>query len=80
MWKFKLDLSNYEIKGYLKKQPMLIHQISTKKIDLASLKSEINKLGIGKLETTPVGLIKVSCVVKNEVVKIILYDELVKKS
>ena len=51
-----------------------------KKIDLASLKSEINKLGIGKLKTTPVGLSKVSCVVKNEVVKIILYDELVKKS
>ena len=36
---------------------------SVKNVDLASLKSEIDKLGIGKLETTAVD------VVKNKVVK-----------
>ena len=46
---------------------------------LASLKSEIDKLDIGKLETTPVGLSKLSDLVKNEVAKKTVYNELVKK-
>ena len=37
--------------------------------DLASLKSEIDKLDIGILETTPVDLIRLSDLVKNEVLK-----------
>ena len=45
----------------------------------SSLKSNIYKLGIGKLETTPVDLNQLSDLVKNEVVKKTLYDELVKK-
>ena len=36
-----------------------------KKVDLARLKSKIDKLDIGKLETTPVDLSKLSDVVKN---------------
>ena len=40
-----------------------------KKVDLASLKSEIDKLDIGKLETTPVHLSKLNYGVQNEVVK-----------
>ena len=40
-----------------------------KKFDLASLKSEIDKLDIGKLETTPVDLSKLCNVLKNEVVR-----------
>ena len=40
----------------------------TKKVDLASLKSKIDKLNIGKLETSPVDLSKPSDVVKNNVV------------
>ena len=41
-------------------------------------KSEIDELDIGKLETTPVDLSKLSDVVKNEAVKKTVYDELVK--
>ena len=39
-----------------------------KQLDLASLKLEIDKLHIGKLETTPVNLSELSDIVKNEVV------------
>ena len=42
-------------------------------------KSEINKLVIGRLETTQVGLSKLSDVVKDEVTRKTVYDELVKK-
>ena len=51
----------------------------TKKVDLVSLKSEIDKLDIGKLETTPIDLSRLSDVVKNEVVKKTEYNELAKK-
>ena len=43
------------------------------------MKSKVNKLDIAKLETTPVGLSKLSDAVKNEVVKKTEYNELVKK-
>ena len=36
---------------------------------LSNLKSEVDKLDIGKLETTPVDLSKLSNVVKNDVIK-----------
>ena len=39
---------------------------------------EINKLDIGKLETTPVDLSKLSNVLKNKIVRKTVYDELVK--
>ena len=48
-----------------------------KKIDSANLKSEIDRLDIDKLETTPVDLSKLSDVVKNEVVKKTEYNKLV---
>ena len=51
---------------------MLIHQILLK-VHLAELKSEIDKLDIGKSETTPVDLSQLSDVVKNEVVKKTVY-------
>ena len=44
-----------------------------------TLKSEVDKLDIGKLETTPVDLSKLSKVVKNDIVKETEYNELVKK-
>ena len=47
--------------------------------DLSSLKSKIDELDIGKLKTTPIDLSKLSDVVKNDVVKKAVYDELVKK-
>ena len=45
---------------------------------LNSLKSKVDKLDIGKLETAPVDLSKLSNVVQNDVVKKNEYDELVK--
>ena len=42
---------------------------SALKANLASLKTEIDKLGIAKLAPVPVGLSKLSDVVKNDVVK-----------
>ena len=44
-----------------------------------NLKSEVDKLDIGKLETNRTDLSKLSNVVKNEVAKKTEYDELVKK-
>ena len=40
-----------------------------KKVDLASLKSEIDKLDSSKSETTPAPLSKLSDIVKHEVVQ-----------
>ena len=50
-----------------------------KRVGLASFKSEIDKLDIGKLETTSVDLINLRDVVKNEVVTKTVYGGLVKK-
>ena len=82
MWvnvKVELDLSNYATKADLKNATGVDTLKFAKKVDLASLKSEIDKLDIGKLETTSVDLSKLSDAVKNEVVRNTLYDELVKK-
>ena len=57
---------------------VLIHQKFAKKTDLASLKSDIDELDIDELETTPADLSKLSDGVKNEVVKKVEYNELVK--
>ena len=78
--KVELDLSNYAKKADLKNATGVDTFEFAKKVDLASLKSEIDKLDIGKLETTSVDLSKLSDAVKNEVVKKTVYDELVKKS
>ena len=43
------------------------------------MKNKVDKLYIGKLETTPVDLSKLSNAVKNDVIKKTEYDELVKK-
>ena len=60
------------------KKPTSAHSSKfDKKIGLTSLKSEIDKLDIGKLETTPVDLSKLSDVVKNEIVKKTEYNKLV---
>ena len=77
--KVELDLSNYATKADLKNATGVDTLKFAKKVDLASLKSEIDKFGIGKLETTSVDLSKLSDAVRNEVVRNTLYDELVKK-
>ena len=49
------------------------------KTNLASLKTEVNKLDIHKLVPIPVDLSKLSDVVKNDVVKKNVYNKLVAK-
>ena len=49
------------------------------KTNLASLKTEVDKLDIDKLEQVPVNLSKLSDVIKNDVVKKDMYDKLVAK-
>ena len=43
------------------------------------MKNKVDKLDIGKLETTPVDISKLTNIVKNDAVKKTEYDELVKK-
>ena len=57
---------------------MLILQVLHKK-NLASLKTEVDKLDIAKLAPVPVDLSKLSDVVKNDAVKRDVYDKLVAK-
>ena len=49
------------------------------KINLASLKTEVDKLDINKLVLVPVDLSKLTDVVKNDVAKKTVYDKLVAK-
>ena len=67
--KAKVDLSNYATKTDIRN----ISQVNTSsfalKTNLANLKTEVDKLDIDKLAPVPVDLIKLSDVVKNDVVK-----------
>ena len=49
------------------------------KSNLASLKTEVDKIDVDKLKAVPVDLSKLSNVVKNDVVKKTVYDKLVTK-
>ena len=67
--KVELDLTNYTTKTDLKN---VIHaDVSSyaSKTNLAALKSEIDKVDVDKLKTTPSDLAKLSNVVKNDLVK-----------
>ena len=64
-------------KIWLKKTAVVDTSNVFKKTDLASLKSEFDRLDIDKLESTPVDLIKLTNVVKNEVIEKTVYDHLV---
>ena len=63
--KFELDLSNFATKSYLKSATDVGTSKFANKVDLASLKSEIDELDMGKLETTSVALSKLRDVFKN---------------
>ena len=75
----KVDLSNYATKTDLKNISHIDVSSYSLKSNLASLKTEVDKLDIDKLKPVPVDLAKLSNVVKNEVVKKIDYDKLVAK-
>ena len=74
----KVDLSNYATKTYLKNVTHVDTSSFALKTNLSSLKTEFDKLDIAKL-TVPVDLSKLSYVVKNEVVKKTVYDQLAAK-
>ena len=75
--KIESDLSNYAKKADLKSVAGVTTSNFAKKSDLASLKPDIDKLDIDKLETALVDFSKLSDLVKN-VAKKIAYDELIK--
>ena len=78
--KVEFDFSNYGTKADLKNATHLDMSKFGKKVDSASLKWEIDKLDINKLQITAVGLTKLSGVVKNEFLKKTEYKESVKKT
>ena len=75
----KVDLSNYATKADLKNAKWIDTSKLAAKSDLASLKAEIGKLDIYKLVPVLIDLSRLSDVVKNEVVKKTVYDNLVAK-
>ena len=74
----KVDLSNYATKTDLKNVTHVDTSSFALKTNLASLKTEVDKLDIDKLVPVPVDLSKLSDVVKNDVKKAV-YDKLVAK-
>ena len=74
----KIDLSNYAAKADIKNISDLNTSRFALKSNLASLKTEVDKLDIDKLLPVPVDLSKLSDVVKKDVKKPV-YDKLVKK-
>ena len=74
----ELDLSSYATKSDLQKVTSINTSKFTKKVDLGNLKSDVNDLVIDNLKTVPVDLSKLSNLVKNDVFKRTLNDELVK--
>ena len=75
----KVDVSNYATKTDLKNIAHVNTSNFALKTNLASLKTEVDKLDIDKLAPVPVDLSKLSDVVKNDVVKKTVYDKLVAK-
>ena len=65
----KVDLSNYATKTDLKNVTHVDTSSFALKTNLASLKTEVDKLDIGKLTTVPVDLSELSNVVKNDFAK-----------
>ena len=64
----KVDLSNYSIKTDIKNISHIDTSSFALKSNLASLKTEVDKLDIDKLVPVPVDLSKLSDVVKTDVV------------
>ena len=75
----KVDLSNYATKTGLKNVRYVDTSSFALKTNLASLKTEVDKLEIDKLVPVPIDLSKLSDVVRNNVVKKTVYDQLVTK-
>ena len=75
----ELDLTCYATKTDLKNVTHDDVSNFALKSNLASLKTEVDKIDADKLKTVPVDLSKLSNVVNNDVVKKVVYDRLVTK-
>ena len=75
----KADLSNYVTKADLENATRIDTSNFALKSNLVSLKTEVGKLDIDKLIPVPVDFSKLRDVVKNEIVKKTVYDNLVAK-
>ena len=67
--KVELDLTNYATKTDLKNITHVDVSSFASKTNLAALKTEVDKIDVDKLKTTPTDLAKLTNVVKNDVVK-----------
>ena len=77
--KVKLDLSNYATKTSIKNILHVDTSGFALKTNLANLKTEVDKLDIGKLVAVTVDLSKLSDLVKSDVAKKTEYDKLAGK-
>ena len=75
----KVDLSNYKTKADIKNISHVDTSSFALKTNLASLKTEVDKLDIDKLVPVPVDLSKLSDAVKNDIVKKAVYDKSAEK-
>ena len=75
----KVDLSSQATETDLKNVTHIDTSSFGLRTNLASLKTEVNKLDIGKLAPVPVDLNKLNDVVKNDDVKKAVYDKLLAK-
>ena len=75
----KVDLSSYAAKEDIKSISHVYTSSFALKANLASLKTEVYKLGIDKLAPVPVDSSKVSDAVEKYVVKKTTYDKLLAK-
>ena len=64
--KLELDLTNYATKTDLKNITHVDVSIFASKINLAALKTDVDKIDVYKLKTTPTDLAKLSNLVKND--------------
>ena len=67
--KVELDLTNYATKTDLKNITHVDVSSFASKTNLTALKTEVDKIDVDKLKTTPIDLDKLSNLVKNDVVK-----------
>ena len=74
-----LNLSDYATKYYIERATGIDTSLLSKKVDLVGLKSKADKLDVDKLETILPDLSNLSNLVDNNVVKKIVYNELVTK-
>ena len=72
-------MTNYATKTDLKNVTHVDVSSFASKTNLASLKTDVDKIDVDKLKTVLVDLVKLSNVVKNDVVKKAQYNKLVTK-